>query len=50
VWWDALCLTLDEISEEGEFDVVVHDVGWALGVAAPHEELEAGYALVLELL
>jgi len=35
--WDAGCLTLDELSEEGEFEVVGHDVGWTLDVAALHE-------------
>jgi hypothetical protein len=48
--WDASGLTLDEFSEEGEFDVVGHDVGWTLDVAALHEELEVGHDLVLELL
>lgn len=48
--WDARCLTLDEFSEEGELDVVGHDVGWALDVAALHEQLEVGHDLVLELL
>lgn len=50
VVWDASCLTLDELSEEGEFDVVGHDVGWTLDVAALHEQLEVGHDLVLELL
>lgn len=48
--WDARCFTLDEFSEEGEFDVVGHDVGWTLDVAALHEQLEVGHDLVLELL
>jgi hypothetical protein len=48
--WDASCLTLDELSEEGEFDVVGHDVGWPLDVASLHEQLEVGHDLVLELL
>ena len=48
--WDVSCLTLDEFSEEGEFDVVGHDVGWPLDVAALHEQLEVGHDLVLELL
>jgi hypothetical protein len=48
--WDARCLTLDELAEKGEFDVVGHDVGWPLDVAALHEELEVGHDLVLELL
>jgi len=48
--WDACCLTLDELSEESEFEVVGHDVGWTLDVASLHEELEVGHDLVLELL
>jgi len=48
--WDARCFTLDELAEEGEFDVVGHDVGGTLDVAALHEELEVGHDLVLELL
>lgn len=48
--WDARGLALDELSEEGEFDVVGHDVGWSLDIAALHEELEVGHDLVLELL
>ena len=48
--WYACCLTLDELSQEGEFEVVGHDVGWTLDVAALHEELEVGHDLVLELL
>lgn len=48
--WDARRLTLDELAEKGELDVVGHDVGGALDVAALHEELEVGHDLVLELL
>ena len=48
--WDACRLALDELSEEGELDVVGHDVGGTLDVAALHEELEVGHDLVLELL
>lgn len=48
--WDASCLTLYEFSEESELDVVGHDVGWPLDVAALHEQLEVGHDLVLELL
>ena len=48
--WDARCLALDELSEEGELDVVGHDVRGTLDVAALHEELEVGHDLVLELL
>ena len=48
--WDARCLALNELSEEGELDVVGHDVGGALDVAALHKELEVGHDLVLELL
>jgi len=47
---DAGCLALDELSEKGEFDVVGHDVGGTLDVAALHEELEVRHDLVLELL
>jgi hypothetical protein len=50
VVWDTGCLTLDELSEKGELDVVGHDVGWTLDVAALHEELEVGHDLVFELL
>jgi hypothetical protein len=50
VVWDASCFTLDELAEEGEFDVVGHDVGWTLDVAALHEQLEVGHDLVFELL
>ena len=50
VVWDAGRLTLDEFSEKGEFEVVGHDVGGTLDVAALHEELEVGHDLVLELL
>ena len=48
--WDASCLSLNELAEKGEFDVVGHDVGRTLDVAALHEELEVGHDLVLELL
>jgi len=48
--WDARCLALDELSEEGELDVVGHNVGGTPDVAALHEELEVGHDLVLELL
>ena len=48
--WDARCLALDELTEEGELDIVGHDVGGTLDVAALHEELEVGHDLVLELL
>lgn len=48
--WDASCLTLDELPEEGEFDIVGHDVWWTLDVAALHEQLEVGHDLVFELL
>ena len=50
ILWDARCLALDKLSEEGEFNVVGHDVGWTLDVATLHEELEVGHDLVLELL
>ena len=50
VVWDASCLTFDELAEEGELDVVGHDVGWTLDVATLHEKLEVGHDLVLELL
>lgn len=43
-------LAVDELSEEGEFDVVGHDVGGTLDVAALHEEFEVRHDLVLELL
>jgi hypothetical protein len=48
--WDACCLTLDKLSEEGEFEVIGHDVGWTLDVSPLHEQLEVGHDLVLELL
>ncbi len=48
--WDACCLTLDKLSEEGEFDVIGHDVGRTLDVSPLHEELEVRHDLVLELL
>ena len=48
--WDARCLTRDELSEKGEFEVVGHDVGWTHDVATMYEELEVGHDLVLELL
>jgi hypothetical protein len=48
--WDTRCSTPDEPSEEGEFEVVGHYVGWTLDVAALYEELEVGHHLVLELL
>ena len=38
---------LNELLEEGEFDVVGHDIGWALNIAALHEQLEVGHNLVL---
>jgi hypothetical protein len=47
---DADCLALDELAEEGELDVIGHDVGRTLDVSALHEELEVGHDLVLELL
>jgi len=47
---NAGSLAVDELSEEGEFDVVGHDVGGTLDVAALHEELEVRHDLVLELL
>lgn len=48
--WDARGLALDKLSEEGEFDVVGHDVGGSLDITALHQELEVGHDLVLELL
>jgi len=47
---NACGLALDELSEKGELDVVWHDVGGALNVAALHQQLEVGHDLVLELL
>ena len=47
---DAGCLALDELAEEGELNVIGHDVGGTLDVSALHEELEVGHDLVLELL
>jgi hypothetical protein len=47
---DASYLALDEPPEEGEFDIVGHDVGGALDVSTLHEELEVRHDLVLELL
>ena len=48
--WDVRGLAFDELSEKGELDVVWHDVGRTLDVAALHKELEVGHDLVLELL
>jgi len=47
---NACCLALDKLSQEGEFDVVGHDVGGTLDVATLHEQLKVGHDLVLELL
>jgi hypothetical protein len=48
--WDACGLTLDELSEKGEFDIVRHDIGGTLDVATLHEEFKVRHDLVLELL
>lgn len=47
---DACRLPLDEFAEEGEFDVVGHDVRRAVDLALLHEHLEVGHDLVFELL
>jgi hypothetical protein len=36
--WNACCLALNELSKKGKFDVVGHDVGGSLDVAALHEK------------
>ena len=47
---DTSIVALDELAEEGQLDLVWHDVGRALDVALLHEELEVAHRLVLELL
>ena len=47
---NARGLALDELSEKGKVDVVGHDVGGPLNVAALHQQLEVRHDLVLELL
>ena len=47
---NALCLSLDELAQESELDVVGHDVWGTLDLALLHEHLEVGHDLVLELL
>ena len=48
--WDASGLSLDELAEEGELDVIGHQVGRALDLPLLHEHLEMRHDLVLELL
>lgn len=47
---NASLLTLDELAEEREFNVVGHDVWGALDIATLHEEFKVGHDLVLQLL
>lgn len=39
VMWDSCVVTLDELSQKGELDVVGHDVRRTLDVAFLHENL-----------
>lgn len=50
VMWGASSLSLDKLPEEGELDVVRHDIRRPLDVSALHQQFQMGHDFVLQLL